>query len=67
MSLLQTDLPESELKDKPLRRAVINALLERLPTGAGKGQRSVKKSRNVDYALGKLLATEGASKKFAKP
>lgn len=61
MSLLQTDLPEEELKSKESRRAVINALLERLPTGAGKGQRSVKKSRYVDYSTGTRVATEGAS------
>jgi tRNA-splicing ligase RtcB len=61
MSLLQTELPDEELKSKEARRAVIKALMERLPTGAGKGQRSAKKSRHVDYALGKKVATEGAS------
>ncbi len=61
MSLLQTDVPDEELISKPARRAVINALLERLPTGAGKGQRSVKKARDVDYDLGKRAVIEGAS------
>lgn len=61
MSLLQTDLPEEELRKKEVRRHVINALLERLPTGAGKGQRSVKKSRRIDDSTGKRVAVEGAS------
>jgi len=43
------------------RRAIINAILERVPTGAGKGQRSVKKSRRVGAELGKQIAVEGAS------
>lgn len=61
MSLLQLDLPEEELKTKESRRAIINALLERLPTGAGKGQRSVRKSRYVDFSTGSRVVTEGAS------
>lgn len=61
MSLLQLTLPTEELQSKEVRRAVINELLQRLPTGAGMGQRSVKKSRHVDFALGQRLVTEGAS------
>lgn len=61
MSLLQLDLPEEELRAKEARRAVINALILRLPTGAGKGQRSARKSRYVDYSTGKRAAIEGAS------
>jgi tRNA-splicing ligase RtcB len=61
MSLLQMDLPQDELRSKESRRAVIQALQERLPTGAGKGQRSVKKSRHVEYSVGKRLVCEGAS------
>jgi tRNA-splicing ligase RtcB len=61
MSLLQLDLPEAELASREARRAVITALLERLPTGAGRGQRSVKKSRHVTLAAGKRLTCEGAS------
>src|SRR5215470_3309255 len=53
MSLLQLDVPEAEIRDKTVRRALINAIVERTPTGAGKGQRSVKKSRNVDEPLGR--------------
>lgn len=61
MSLLQTDLPDADFKSKEIRRAVINALLERLPTGAGKGQRSVKKGRYVEYSTGRRVVSEGAS------
>ena len=61
MSLLQLDIPEDEILDKPTRRALINAIVERTPTGAGRGQRSVKKARHVDRALGMLAVTEGAS------
>ncbi|MBL7997870.1 MAG: RtcB family protein [Candidatus Kapabacteria bacterium] len=61
MSLLQMDIPEEELRNKSVRRAIINAICERTPTGAGKGQRSVRKSRRVSRALGKQVALEGAS------
>jgi len=61
MSLLQLDLPEDVISDKATRRAIINAIVERTPTGAGRGQRSVKKSRRVDAALGTIAVSEGAS------
>lgn len=61
MSLLQLDLPEEAIASKQTRRALINAIVERTPTGAGKGQRSVKKARPVDEQLGFRVATEGAS------
>lgn len=61
MSFLQMDLPEDQLLDKPLRRALINAIMERTPTGAGRGQRMAHKSRKVGEELGFLVATEGAS------
>ena len=35
MSLLQLDLPADQVADKTVRRALINAILERTPTGAG--------------------------------
>ncbi len=62
MSLLQLDLPGDAIAEKVVRRALINAIAERTPTGAGRGQRSVKKSRPVAPALGKQVAIEGASK-----
>ena len=51
MSLLQLDLPVDAVADKTVRRALINAIVERTPTGAGKGQRNVKKGRNVNAEL----------------
>src|SRR5262245_41172895 len=61
MSFLQLDLPEDQLQDKPVRRALINAIVERTPTGAGRGQRSARKARKVGEELGFLVVTEGAS------
>jgi tRNA-splicing ligase RtcB len=61
MSLLQLDLPEEAIRDRKVRRAIINAIGERTPTGAGKGQRSARKSRKVSAADGEILVTEGAS------
>jgi tRNA-splicing ligase RtcB (3'-phosphate/5'-hydroxy nucleic acid ligase) len=61
MSLLQLDLPEEAVADKPTRRALINAILERTPTGTGKGDRKARKGRYVDGALGMRVVTEGAS------
>jgi tRNA-splicing ligase RtcB len=62
MSLLQFNLPNNQVDEKPVRRALINAIAERIPTGAGKGQRSAKKSRRVDEKLGRQVVIEGASK-----
>lgn len=61
MSLLQFDLPENEVKDKKLRRALINAILERTPTGAGRGSRRAAKGRHIDRELGERVVTEGAA------
>ena len=62
MSLLQTSLPADAVEDKKVRRALIEAICERTPTGAGRGQRNAPKSRHVDEALGKRVLVEGASK-----
>lgn len=61
MSLLQMDIPEDVIADKKTRRALINAIIERTPTGAGRGQRSVKKGRRVGQELGIRVVSEGAS------
>lgn len=61
MSLLQLDLPADEVNDPRTRRAIINAVCERIPTGAGRGQRHVPKSRLVSQSLGHQVLTEGAS------
>lgn len=61
MSLLQLDLPAPAVVDRRVRRALIDAIGERTPTGPGRGQRSVKKGRIVDRNNGMLAVTEGAS------
>jgi len=61
MSLLQLDLPADAVDDRKTRRALINAVCERTPTGMGRGQRNVPKSRPVDAALGKRVMIEGVS------
>lgn len=62
MSLLALDLPADAVAEKTVRRALINAICERTPTGAGRGQRTAKKSRPVSRELGRQVAVEGASK-----
>lgn len=61
MSLLQLDLPESEVVDKRTRRALIEAILQRTPTGAGRGYAQAPKGRRVDAQLGQRIVTEGAT------
>jgi tRNA-splicing ligase RtcB len=61
MSLLQLDVPADAIEDRRTRRALISAICQRTPTGPGKGQRSVPKSRRVLKKLGKQLVVEGAS------
>lgn len=61
MSLLQLDLPVSEVAGKSVRRALINAITERTPTGAGHGQRSVPKSHRVNIEVCRRSVIEGAS------
>ena len=61
MSLLQLDLPADAIAERPVRRALINAVCARTPTGAGKGQRSARKARPVGEGLGKQVLVEGAS------
>lgn len=62
MSLLQLNVPAEAMEDVKTRRALINAILQRVPTGAGRGQRSVPKSRKVNPTLGRQIAVEGASR-----
>lgn len=59
MSLLQTDVPEKELKEKRVRRAIINAVEERVPTGIG--QRKAPKAREVEKGVAHKVLTEGGS------
>lgn len=61
MSLLSIDVDESAVADKRTRRALIEAICDRTPTGAGKGQRNVSKARHVSHTLGTRIMIEGAS------
>src|SRR5580658_6097108 len=61
MSLLQLDLSEDQIIGKDVRRALIDAIVSRTPTGAGKGQRSVKSGRRISAEIGRQAAIEGAS------
>ena len=61
MSLLQLDIPADVIEDRKTRRALIAAICQRTPTGAGRGQRCAAKSRPVNRTLGKQLVVEGAS------
>ncbi len=61
MSLLQLDLPAEAVADRVVRRALINAICERTPTGPGRGQRHVRKSRPVTAVVGRQALVEGAS------
>ncbi len=66
MSLLQLNIPNEELSDRKVRRAIINAIEQRTPTGAGRGQRSAKKSRRVNADLGRRAVTQGASREVCE-
>jgi tRNA-splicing ligase RtcB len=61
MSLLQLNLPADAIVERPTRRALIDAVCDRTPTGPGMGQRNVPKSRKVDASLGRQVVIEGAS------
>lgn len=61
MSLLQLNLPEESLQEKTLQRSIIKALTDRIPTGPGQGQRSVKKSRHLPNDILIKAVIEGAS------
>ncbi len=49
MSLLQFDLPAEAINEKPLRRALINSITKRIPTGCRR--RSAKSSKFSDELL----------------
>jgi len=61
MSLIQFDLLDKNINDQATRRALIQAICRRTPTGAGKGGRHAQHGREVDFELGYRIATEGAS------
>ncbi|HBE66863.1 MAG TPA: RtcB family protein [Planctomycetaceae bacterium] len=66
MSLLQTNIPASEIDDRKIRKQLIKAICARIPTGTGRGQRSAPKARRIDTRLGFAAATRGASKQVLK-
>ncbi|MEM1165870.1 MAG: RtcB family protein [Planctomycetota bacterium] len=66
MSLLAIDLDEDAVRDARTRRAIIDAICNRTPTGTGRGQRSVPKSRDVPHALGSQIVTEGATEEVCR-
>ncbi len=59
MGFLQTDLPEEALKDKTTRRALINAITARIPTGLG--NRQAPKARTMDDGDLRRVTMEGAT------
>src|SRR5450432_2339727 len=61
MSLLQLDIPADAVANRAIRRALIEAIGLRIPTGAGRGQRSARKSRKVGHEVGIKAITQGAS------
>jgi tRNA-splicing ligase RtcB len=61
MSLLQLDIPGEAIADRRLRRRLIDALCDRIPTGPGRGARSVPKGKLIDESLGRKILVEGAS------
>jgi tRNA-splicing ligase RtcB len=61
MSLLQLELPAAAVAERPVRRALIDAITARIPTGPGRGQRHAAKSREVSGAVARQAVVEGAS------
>jgi tRNA-splicing ligase RtcB (3'-phosphate/5'-hydroxy nucleic acid ligase) len=61
MSLLQLDLSAEAVSDRKARRAVIDEIVQRIPTGPGAGQRSVRKSRRLPQETARRAVIEGAS------
>ena len=59
MALLQMEIPATAIADVRTRRAIIDAISQRVPTRAGHGQRSVRKSRHVNAEVGALVAAGG--------
>ncbi|MFV2070204.1 MAG: RtcB family protein, partial [Pirellulales bacterium] len=51
MSLLQTDLPAAAVEDRKTRRAMIEAICARIPTGPGRGQRNVPSKTTREHVL----------------
>ncbi len=61
MSLLQLDVPAAAIADRATRRALIDAIVARIPTGAGRGQSSARQSRHIPRATAVAAVIEGAT------
>ncbi|MDR2172062.1 MAG: RtcB family protein [Planctomycetaceae bacterium] len=61
MSLLQFDLPAEEIQSPVIRRKLIDAICDRIPTGAGAGQKSIRKGRRFNPATLQQTVIEGAT------
>lgn len=61
MSLLQLNLPGEAVNERSTRRALIEAMCERIPTGAGGASRRVRKARQVSPDVARMAVVEGAS------
>lgn len=59
MSYLQTNVPDSEIADKATRRALLNAIAERIPMGMGNG--NARKARKFSIENLMLAAQYSAS------
>lgn len=58
MSLLQTDLEDAAVDDKKVRRAIINAICARIPTGTG--SRQADKGRKIAPEVLRKIPIHGA-------
>lgn len=61
MSLLQLDLPGDKIAEKLTRRRLIQALCDRIPTGPGKGSRSVPRGKLFDDDVARAAVVGGAT------
>ena len=58
MSYLQTNVPDAEIADRAVRRAILNAIGERIPTGMG--SRQARKAHRFDKIALESAAVIGA-------
>ena len=61
MSLLALDLDESAVEDASTRRALIDAICARIPTGSGRNERHAPLGRDLDPQVGRRALVEGAA------
>ncbi len=66
MSLIQFDLPAEEILDKRVRRQLINAICNRIPTGFGRGERKVPLAHYIPPSLALKAICEGASQEVCE-